>query len=69
MNTAEKDFKVKNGLQVNGDAHFNSNIILDNTPVSYDPISKRLKIFIDDNWEIIPIDSDINESTLDGGAI
>ena len=70
MSINDKDFKVKNGLSVAGDAAFNSNLILQNTPIAYDADYKRLKMYVDNQWVIIPISSDIVDTSqpLDGGG-
>lgn len=59
MTVTDKDFKVKNGLQVAGNAAFESNVILGNTPISYDPINNRLQIQINGTWTPVAFTSDI----------
>jgi hypothetical protein len=50
MTTTNKDFKVKNGLRVSGNAVFGSEIVLGSTPIAFDNTTKRLKILIDNEW-------------------
>lgn len=61
--TTNKNFKVKNGLDVAGDATFDSNIVLGSTPISFDATASRLKIQIDGQWINIPVFSDIPDTT------
>jgi hypothetical protein len=50
MTTNNKDFKVKNGLQVAGSAVFGSNLVLGSTPVAFDTATNRLKIQVNNEW-------------------
>ena len=70
MNTDSKDFKVKNGLKVAGTATFDNDILLNQIPISYDQQSKRLKMYINNQWSLIALDADIINTSdpLDGGS-
>lgn len=68
MTINDKDFKVKNGLQVAGTASFDSDVVIDTIRVAYDSTNQRLKAYIDNAWHLITIDSDIPQ-TIDGGTI
>ena len=50
MSTTDKDFKVKNGLNVAGTATFDSNIVVGTAPISFDTQTGRLQIQINGNW-------------------
>lgn len=67
MSITDKDFKVKNGLNVAGTATFESDIVLSSIPLAYDTGYKRLKIFIDGEWLLIPTSGDLVGSIIDGG--
>jgi len=62
MTTNNKDFKVKNGLEVAGNATFDSNVILGNTPISYDSVNNRLQVQINGTWIPVAYTSDIPNS-------
>lgn len=59
MTVTNDNFKVKNGLDVAGDANFGSNIILGNTPLAFDSTSNRLKIYVNNSWKTIATFDDI----------
>jgi hypothetical protein len=59
MATVDKNFRVKNGLNVAGNATFESNVILGTTPISFDATSNRLQIFINNEWKPIAFTADI----------
>jgi len=59
MSTGNKDFKVKNGLNVAGTATFNTDIVLGSTPIAFDTNTNRLKVFINDAWQPIALYSEI----------
>lgn len=69
MSIEDKDFRVKNGLQVTGTASFNSDIIIDSVRIAYDSNYKRLKAYINDEWHMLALDTDVIDSSqpLDGG--
>lgn len=50
MTTTNKDFKVKNGLRVSGNAVFGSEVVLGSTPLAFDTNTNRLKVMVDDQW-------------------
>jgi hypothetical protein len=65
MATVDKNFKVKNGLNVAGTATFDSNIVLGTAPISFDTTTKRLQVQIDGSWQPIALYSEIpNENTM-----
>jgi hypothetical protein len=59
MSTTDKNFKVKNGLNVAGTATFESDIVLGTTPIAFDSQTGRLKIQINDVWMPIAFRDDI----------
>ena len=59
MTVNNKDFKVKNGLNVIGDATFESNIILGNAPISFDANTNRIQVYVNDSWKSIAVLDDI----------
>jgi hypothetical protein len=63
MTTTDKDFKVKNGLNVAGSATFQSDVILGTTPISFDAQSGRLNIQIDGNWVPVAFTADIPDTS------
>jgi hypothetical protein len=65
MTVTDKDFKVKNGLNVAGDATFESNVILGNTPLAFDANTNRLQIQINGSWVPVAFTSDIPNQTND----
>jgi hypothetical protein len=71
MATVDKNFKVKNGLNVAGAATFNAavnvdNLVLNSTPIAYNSSTGRLQIQIGGVWQDIAFLSDAAEDT---GAI
>jgi hypothetical protein len=64
MATVDKNFKVKNGLNVAGTATFDTSIVLGSAPISFDTQTKRLQVQIDGSWQPIALYSEIpNEAT------
>jgi hypothetical protein len=68
MATVDKNFKVKNGLNVAGAATFNAavnvdNLVLNSTPIAYNSSTGRLQIQIDGVWKDIAFLSDAAEDT------
>ena len=59
MTVNNKDFKVKNGLNVVGDATFGSNIILGTTPIAFDTNTNRLQVYVNNAWKSIAVLDDI----------
>lgn len=58
MSTSNKNFKVKNGLNVTGSAVFNSDVILGSTPLAFDAQSGRLKVQVNGQWLPLALLSD-----------
>jgi len=58
MATNQKNFKVKNGLNVNGTATFNSDFVLNGTQVAFDTTTNRLKVYINNEWVQVALLSD-----------
>ena len=63
MATTNKNFKVKNGLNVAGTATFDTDIVLGTTPIAFDTSTKRLKVYIDNAWQPIALYSEIPDLT------
>lgn len=59
MSTTDKNFKVKNGLNVGGTATFDTDIILGSAPISFDTQTKRLKIQVDGTWSPVAFLGDV----------
>ena len=58
--TTNKNFKVKNGLDVAGNATFDSQVILGTTPLAFDTTSNRLQVYINNAWASIATLDDFN---------
>jgi hypothetical protein len=58
MATNNKNFKVKNGLNVNGTATFNSDFVLNGTQLAFDTNTNRLKVYINNEWVQVALLSD-----------
>jgi hypothetical protein len=63
MTVTEKDFKVKNGLSVAGDATFGSNVVLGTTPIAFDTATNRLQVYVNNAWKSIAVVDDIPDTT------
>lgn len=66
MATVNKNFKVKNGLNVAGAATFDAavnvdNLVLNSTPLAFDSSTGRLKLQIDGVWKEIALLQDAAE--------
>jgi hypothetical protein len=66
MATVNKNFKVKNGLNVTGAATFDAavnvdNLVLNSTPLAFDSSTGRLKIQIGGVWKEIALLTDATE--------
>ncbi len=66
MATVNKNFKVKNGLNVTGAATFDAavnvdNLVLNSTPLAFDSTTGRLKIQIGGVWKEIALLTDAAE--------
>jgi hypothetical protein len=59
MATVNKNFRVKNGLNVAGTATFDSNVVLGTTPISFDTQTGRLQIQINGTWTPVAFTGDI----------
>jgi len=65
MAITDKNFKVKNGLDVAGTATFGTDIVLGTAPISFDTTTNRLKVQIDGTWQPIALYSEIpNEASM-----
>jgi len=53
MATTDKNFKVKNGLNVAGNATFDSSVILGSTPLRFDTATNKLQIQLNGTWKPI----------------
>ena len=63
MATDNKNFKVKNGLNVAGTATFGSNVILGETPLRFDTVTNKLQLQINGSWVPIALNSDIPDTS------
>lgn len=63
MTVSNKDFRVKNGLNVAGDATFDSQLILGSTPLAFDTNTNRLQLFIDNAWKSIATLDDVSNTS------
>ena len=59
MSTADKGFKVKNGLNVAGTATFESSVVLGETPLRFDTATSKLQLQINGTWMPIALNSEI----------
>jgi hypothetical protein len=59
MSTTDKNFKVKNGLNVAGEATFGSNVVLGETPLRFDTATNKLQIQLNGTWVPIAFTSEI----------
>jgi len=59
VSTNDKDFVVKNGMYVNSTATFTNGITINDTPITIDSETNRLKAFIDNTWVSFALLSDI----------
>jgi hypothetical protein len=59
MATDNKNFKVKNGLNVAGTATFGSNVVLGETPLRFDTATNKLQLRINGTWVPIALNSEI----------
>ena len=63
MSTDNKNFKVKNGLNVAGTATFGSNVILGETPLRFDTATNKLQLQLNGTWVPIAFNSEIPDTT------
>jgi len=59
MATVDKNFKVKNGLNVAGTATFESNVVLGATPLRFDTVTNKLQIQLNGTWVPVALSTDI----------
>jgi hypothetical protein len=59
MATVDKNFKVKNGLNVAGTATFGSSVVLGETPLRFDTATNKLQLQINGTWMPIALNSEI----------
>lgn len=59
MATTDKNFRIKNGLNVAGSATFQSSVILGTTPLRFDTASNKLQIQLDNAWVNVALATDI----------
>ena len=65
MATTDKNFRVKNGLNVAGTATFDSNIVLGSTPLRFDTATNKLQIQIGGTWMPLALNSEVpDENTI-----
>jgi hypothetical protein len=65
MATVDKNFKVKNGLNVAGTATFESNVVLGETPLRFDTVTNKLQIQLNGTWVPIAFNSEIPDTSQD----
>lgn len=65
MATVDKNFKVKNGLNVAGTATFGSTVVLGETPLRFDTATNKLQIELNNVWVPIAFNSDIPDTSQD----
>ena len=67
MATVDKNFKVKNGLNVAGTATFGSNVVLGETPLRFDTATNKLQIQLNGTWVPIAFNSEIPDQSTQIG--
>jgi hypothetical protein len=67
MATTDKNFRVKNGLNVAGNATFDSNVVLGDTPLRFDTTTNKLQIQLNGTWSPIAFVSDIPDMATEIG--
>jgi hypothetical protein len=67
MSTTDKNFKVKNGLNVAGTATFDSSVVLGSTPLRFDTATNKLQIQLNGTWSPIAFVSDIPDASAEIG--
>ncbi len=65
MATVDKNFKIKNGLNVAGTATFGSTVVLGETPLRFDTATSKLQLQINGAWVPIALNSDIPDTSQD----
>lgn len=69
MSVNNKDFIVENGIYVNGTATFSSGITINDTPITIDESTHRLKAFVDNAWVSMALLSDIQTGVFSSPPI
>lgn len=69
MATNNKNFKVKNGLNVNGTATFNSDFVLNGTQLAFDTDTNRLKVYVNNEWVQVALLSDAETLSFEDIAV
>jgi hypothetical protein len=67
MSTIDKNFKVKNGLNVAGNATFDSSVVLGSTPLRFDTTTNKLQIQLNGTWSPIAFVADIPDPATEIG--
>lgn len=67
MATTDRNFKVKNGINVAGDATFDSNVVLGSTPLRFDTTTNKLQIQLNGTWSPIAFVADIPDMATEIG--
>ena len=67
MATVDKNFRVKNGLNVAGNATFESSVILGATPLRFDTSTNKLQIELSGTWTPIAFNSEIPDPSTQIG--
>lgn len=63
MATVDKNFRVKNGLNVAGPATFSSDVVLGTTPLRFDTATNKLQLQLNGTWVPIAFNSEIPDTT------
>jgi hypothetical protein len=63
MATIDKNFKVKNGLNVAGTATFSSDMVLGTAPIAFDSETGGLKVQIDGTWLPLAYTTDVADTS------
>ena len=64
MTTDNKDFNVKNGIDVNGPATLGSTMVINSTPISIDSQTNRLKVNVNNEWLELALLSDVPQQVV-----
>jgi len=63
MATVDKNFRVKNGLNVAGTATFDTGVVIGSAPIAFDSTTGRLKIQVNGSWVSFAHTADIVDAT------
>ena len=69
MSTNDKDFVVKNGMYVNSTATFTNGITINDTPITIDSETNRIKAFVNNSWVSFALLSDIETGYVSASNI